>query len=1106
MQSFARSLSFTTALVLAVVVGLLLAAAAQEQRPPEQPGRMVLAPPPSNLAPAIRGGKSDAAPPAPISFADPDGQELVLEEMSARTAIHGMLSLTELELRFRNPQPRRIEGRFSCTLPPNAAISRFAKEINGQLMEGEVVERLRANQVYEQFLHQMRDPALLEQDQGNRFSARIFPIDANAPVRLLLSYTTLLPLRDGTRTYTLPLRGMSKIGKLTFRAFVTPIPTDGPNGELTTSTAEVTKFDQEAWTPDRDLVLTSRSDASGPMLLRAGDFYLAALRPNVAAAQGQTQTSRWLFYVDTSASSAEGAPHRVRALEALFAALPASDDVEVLTFDNEVVPLAHGSAAELSHSIGDLLRARLFLGGTDVEAMLRDLTKRAEKDPSRTAVIASDLVATLGSVAANELQDAIAKLPANARVHALVLGSREDAAMAKAITARHGRVVRVPFTDALVSRAAAAAAELRRPLGGSVDFVDAGAEWVYPTHVDDVAPGDEVLVLGKVKAGEQPRIVPARAERLEASTFAPLLEREAYRAYLEYLAMREANEPAEAVRRALATEQVKISIEQRVVIPRTTMLVLESEWDYQRFGLDRRALAQILTIEAGGIGRLDRARTTFAPPPPVVAQKAMTAPPAGAMRREARTAAAPAGAVAPEPPPVEVDETWTTATMQSEGRYSQDVEGGVAGGVEGGVVGGVVGGVAGGVIDGVVSVRETMMVAGEPERQNAADARSAQAISVTANAPVVADAPRMVAETIAAPPPPPPAARRIAQPPGRGEGDWTAQQKPPRAGIAELQAKLDAQLHGAPQDRELYNQLSETLAAYGEWSSLRRVALQWQPYDPENPQVYEVLGMAAEELGRQDEAARAFASLIEIAPAKTELLQRAGLLLLRTNSAKLAETPLRKALEARPDRANGYRHLALMLWHEGRTEEAAHVLEAATRQQFPQWYGGVQRVIHEELGYVYRAWMRVAPERSAEIANRAREYDVDLERRDALRVTLAWETDANDVDLHVVDPDGEECFYSHKSTRAGLELYEDITQGLGPEVIRDEQAGSRHVPHRRALLRRRPDGHQPRPGSGGAQRRPGGDPPVPVDAGRRGHPVCGGGGGEVGRGRGGRAA
>lgn len=251
-------------------------------------------------------------------------------------------------------------------------------------------------------------------------------------------------------------------------------------------------------------------------------------------------------------------------------------------------------------------------------------------------------------------------------------------------------------------------------------------------------------------------------------------------------------------------------------------------------------------------------------------------------------------------------------------------------------------------------------------------------------------------------------------------------------------AQLQAAIKRDPTDRELYNQLSEALAARNEWRELRAVALQWQEYDPENPQVYEVLAAADEHLGDAAEAARADASLIEVAPAKPELLQRAGLLLLRARRASLAEAPLRRALELRPDRVNSYRHLALMLWLDGRVEEAARVLESGTRQNFPQWYGNAQRVIREELAYVYRDWMARAPAQRGAIAERAREYNVDIDRRDTLRVTLAWETDANDVDLHVIDPEGDECYYGHKSNRSGIELYEDITQGLGPEVIRGE--------------------------------------------------------------------
>jgi uncharacterized protein YfaP (DUF2135 family) len=52
-----------------------------------------------------------------------------------------------------------------------------------------------------------------------------------------------------------------------------------------------------------------------------------------------------------------------------------------------------------------------------------------------------------------------------------------------------------------------------------------------------------------------------------------------------------------------------------------------------------------------------------------------------------------------------------------------------------------------------------------------------------------------------------------------------------------------------------------------------------------------------------------------------------------------------------------------------------------------------------------------------------------------MKVTLTWDTDATDVDLHVTDPAGEECFYSHTSTKMGGNLDVDITTGFGPETF-----------------------------------------------------------------------
>jgi uncharacterized protein YfaP (DUF2135 family) len=52
-----------------------------------------------------------------------------------------------------------------------------------------------------------------------------------------------------------------------------------------------------------------------------------------------------------------------------------------------------------------------------------------------------------------------------------------------------------------------------------------------------------------------------------------------------------------------------------------------------------------------------------------------------------------------------------------------------------------------------------------------------------------------------------------------------------------------------------------------------------------------------------------------------------------------------------------------------------------------------------------------------------------------LRVLLSWDTDNTDLDLHVVTPDGEHCFYGNRTLPSGAALDIDVTTGYGPEII-----------------------------------------------------------------------
>jgi uncharacterized protein YfaP (DUF2135 family) len=75
-----------------------------------------------------------------------------------------------------------------------------------------------------------------------------------------------------------------------------------------------------------------------------------------------------------------------------------------------------------------------------------------------------------------------------------------------------------------------------------------------------------------------------------------------------------------------------------------------------------------------------------------------------------------------------------------------------------------------------------------------------------------------------------------------------------------------------------------------------------------------------------------------------------------------------------------------------------------------------------------------SPDRSRK--GRAQFYDTSLSRTQArVRVVLSWTTDQTDLDLHLITPEGEHCFYGNRVLAMGGALDVDVTTGYGPEII-----------------------------------------------------------------------
>jgi Ca-activated chloride channel family protein len=135
----------------------------------------------------------DAAKPIELESARVDGE------------VAGGLARTSIELVFRNPNARVLEGELQFPLRDGQQVAGFALDIDGVLRPAVPVPKAKGRQVFETIERRGVDPALLEQTAGNQFKLRIYPIPAQGTRRVRLELSESLSRHDGEWKYELPL-------------------------------------------------------------------------------------------------------------------------------------------------------------------------------------------------------------------------------------------------------------------------------------------------------------------------------------------------------------------------------------------------------------------------------------------------------------------------------------------------------------------------------------------------------------------------------------------------------------------------------------------------------------------------------------------------------------------------------------------------------------------------------------------------------------------------------------------------------------------------------------------------------------------------------------
>ncbi|CAF3314541.1 unnamed protein product [Rotaria sp. Silwood2] len=189
---------------------------------------------------------------------------------------------------------------------------------------------------------------------------------------------------------------------------------------------------------------------------------------------------------------------------------------------------------------------------------------------------------------------------------------------------------------------------------------------------------------------------------------------------------------------------------------------------------------------------------------------------------------------------------------------------------------------------------------------------------------------------------------------------------------------------------------------------------------------------------------RILTSVLELELESPQLLRTVAYKLVELGLFNLAENIFRHIINLRSDEPQSFRDLALLLQESNvENKNIIEISDLFKKVIFGEWdtrYAEIEvTTLHEFNCFLFKFHQQQIYN---SFDNRLiRHLPVDL------RIVMVWDTNDTDVDLHVIEPTGEECYYSHKNTAIGGMISRDFTSGYGPEeyLIRKAVKGTYRV-------------------------------------------------------------
>jgi Ca-activated chloride channel family protein len=440
--------------------------------------------------------------------------------------IQDQLVVTHVDQVFYNPNDSQVEGTYIFPIPVDAAVTQFTLWIDGQPVEGKVLDANQARQTYQDIVNRMRDPALLEYAGRGAVQAHIFPIPPRGERRVELEYTQALTAENGLVRYIYPLNtekfsalpiesvtvSVDVRASVPIRAVYSPSHEVGVSrdGDYHVSVG----YEASNVTPNTDFALyyslgeeqafhlLSYRDPSDPT--DPDGFFMLLLAPRPDAAN-QTLPKDLILVLDHSGSmEGDKFQQAQEALRYILRHLNPEDRFNVITFSTGVEMFAQKlrPAEEANEAIAwvDQLEA---LGSTDINRALLEVAGMADKEKPTYVIFLTDGLPTQGETDSQKILDNLnADAPRGLRLFAFGVGYDVDTFLLDSLAQEHhGSSIYVLPSDRLDEILSAFYAKISTPVltDLALDFQGISAYDLYPHPLPDLFVGSQIIAVGRYR-------------------------------------------------------------------------------------------------------------------------------------------------------------------------------------------------------------------------------------------------------------------------------------------------------------------------------------------------------------------------------------------------------------------------------------------------------------------------------------------------------------------------------------------------------------------------------------------------------------------------------